>query len=676
MKREPKFNQLTLFNPESPWKRPAELPDLSNVDEVAIDTEEKDPSLAKDKGPGFYAYERTNPNTGFICGLSAAWGDEHNPHKVYVPLRHPDTECFDYDTVRRWLKALARQRSTRFIFHSFQFDWGWIQATFNIEPPEQIDDVSAMASMVNENLDSFSLDYIAKWLGLAGKDERLLKEAMARFKVPPDKIKQYLWQMEGKYVGPYAEEDAGQTLGAARILRPMIAEENLDHAYNVERRLMPITLKMKQQGIRVDVDKADQLATQLEQSVQEDLYRLSSSIGEKVEIKNVRQNQWLKRQFDKEGIYYPKTLSSKRHPDGQASFEKEFLSKHKHWLPRAVYDIRHKQDLAKKFLRKYIISYAHKGRVYPSVNQFRSEEGGARTHRFSYSDPPLQQTPSRDDEYAALIRQCFIPEDGQDWCSIDYRQQEYRLIVFVAELLRKPGARQAADMYRKDPNTDFHNYVVSITRLPRPRAKDTNFAKSYGAGKDKFALMTGMDLAEAIKTMDIYDEHLPFVKKAAEHYNRYAAANGHIRMIDGARRHFNLWEPVYRDYSREDEYKSVDPNISTAPCFIEEAERRKEDSNHPWYGERFKRAYTHKAFNSMIQGSGARQMKEAMCQVYDAGYLPLLQVHDELGFSFSSQADAFEAARIMENACPQITIPMLTDIKWGNNWGHLEIISL
>src|SRR3974390_1869549 len=113
-KREPKFNQLTLFNPDSPWKSPAELPDLSNIGEIAIDTEERDPSLAKDKGPGFYASERTNNKTGFICGLSAAWGNEHNPDKIYIPLRHPDTECFDYDSVKRWLTALSRQRSTRF----------------------------------------------------------------------------------------------------------------------------------------------------------------------------------------------------------------------------------------------------------------------------------------------------------------------------------------------------------------------------------------------------------------------------------------------------------------------------------------------------------------------------------------------------------------------------------
>ena len=67
---KPSPDQLPLFVPNSEWTTPTSLPDLSNETEVAIDVETRDDSLAKDKGPGFYQYERTNPNTGFICGIS------------------------------------------------------------------------------------------------------------------------------------------------------------------------------------------------------------------------------------------------------------------------------------------------------------------------------------------------------------------------------------------------------------------------------------------------------------------------------------------------------------------------------------------------------------------------------------------------------------------------------
>jgi DNA polymerase I-like protein with 3'-5' exonuclease and polymerase domains len=249
--------------------------------------------------------------------------------------------------------------------------------------------------------------------------------------------------------------------------------------------------------------------------------------------------------------------------------------------------------------------------------------------------------------------------------------------VFVAELIRKRGAHQAAERYRNDPNTDFHEYVAAITRLIRRKAKDVNFAKAYGAGVPKFALMTGMSQEEAQATMKQYDEELPFVKEASSHYARYAAEHGFIKLIDGARNHFNLWEPVYRDFAKEWEYRKKNHKINTMPCTSAEYARRKDDPEHPWYGERAKRAYAHKAFNRMIQGSAARQMKKAMVDINrGTGILPLLQMHDELGLSLGEQKMALECARYMQEAMPVITIPMTTDIKVGPSWGEVKKINL
>jgi DNA polymerase I-like protein with 3'-5' exonuclease and polymerase domains len=74
----------------------------------------------------------------------------------------------------------------------------------------------------------------------------------------------------------------------------------------------------------------------------------------------------------------------------------------------------------------------------------------------------------------------------------------------------------------------------------------------------------------------------------------------------------------------------------------------------------------------MIQGSAARQTKKAMVDLVKAGFQPVLQLHDELCFSLNSEAQARECAKIMEEAMPIITIPMLTDVKLGPNWGQLK----
>jgi DNA polymerase I-like protein with 3'-5' exonuclease and polymerase domains len=660
-KGKPSPDQLPLFTPDSDWQSPEQLPDLSRETEVAIDTETRDDLLAKDLGPGFHQYERTNLRTGYICGISAAWRDQ----SIYIPLRHPETKCFDHNKVYDWLKCLRAQNQTRFIFHHFQYDWGWIQATFGLEPPKLLDDTGAMAAMLDENQFSFSLENLCQWQGLPGKDESLLNLAGLAYSATG---KAGLWRLPGRYVGPYSEQDAMSTLGLAQKLRPQLSAEYLDEAYQIERDLLPITLKMKQRGVKVNTDRARKLAKSISANCEVKLNELSRETGNKVTIKEIRKSQWLSEQFQKRGILIFRTAR------GNPSFSKEVMESYKEEFPRLIHKIKHDTELAEKFLLGYICEYAHKGRVYPTVNQFRSESGGARSHRFSYSDPPLQQMPSRDEEWAPLIRSCFEPEDGEEWCSIDYRQQEYRLIVYVAEKLRARGAKQAADMYRNDPNTDFHDYVASITRLERRRAKDVNFAVSYGAGVGKFALMTGMDETEAESTLKQYDERLPFVRQAYNEYTWMAKRQGYIELIDGARSHFNLWEPAeYRNFDIS-WYQERYPNkqIDTFSCSHEEALQRVNDPEHPWHNSALRRSFTHKSFNRKIQGDAARQIKKAMVNVHNAGFTPLLQVHDELCFSFSNQAHAKLCAEIMEKAVPSITIPMLTDIKIGKSWGDLK----
>ena len=184
--------------------------------------------------------------------------------------------------------------------------------------------------------------------------------------------------------------------------------------------------------------------------------------------------------------------------------------------------------------------------------------------------------------------------------------------------------------------------------------------------------MTGMDQEEARQVMEQYYEYLPFVREISNHYSNFAAKHGYIEMLDGARNHFNLWEPRYRNFAKEAEFKEKYPNVDILPCSETEIDRRINDPIHPWCGENKKRAYTHKAFNRIIQGTAARQIKKAMVDLWNAGYPPLLQIHDELAFSLINPADAKVCAKIMEEAMPIITIPMLTDIKIGPSWGDLK----
>ena len=79
--------------------------------------------------------------------------------------------------------------------------------------------------------------------------------------------------------------------------------------------------------------------------------------------------------------------------------------------------------------------------------------------------------------------------------------------------------------------------------------------------------------------------------------------------------------------------------------------------------------FTHKALNRIIQGSAADMTKQAMVDCYyDHGSLPLVSVHDELGFSVKDREHAEHLSQVMSNAIP-LEVPVVCDVELGSSWG-------
>ena len=661
-------DQYPLIVPDSSWTVPKELPSLSGVKEFALDTEDWDEGLQHGRGPG-WVY-----GAGYVSGVSVTWRTD-KVNSIYVPTRHPDTQNFPKDQVARWLKDITKDRNV--IFFNAGFDIGWlIQDGYLDKAPSKIDDASCMAFMIDENRYDFSLDGTAKWRGIQGKNTKLIEEAARTYGYADWRAN--IAKIPARYVGPYGEGDSESTLLMAEDMRPELARQGLMTAYQTEMRLIPLIHAMRKKGIRLDVDRLLAFEEKLIARRDKVFAELSSRLRTRVGMDEIRQHKWLLRIFDQEKV----PINSK---EGKDSFEKDWMRRGSaerggkpHWLPMMIAEAKQCSEAAEKFVRGYLLDFAHNGRVHASINQFRTEEGGTRSQRFSYADPPLQQMPSRPDtiatwtlteDIARELRCSFKPDDGEYWFSPDYSQQEYRLIVDLAEKLGCRGAERAADMYRSNPKTDFHNLVVELTGLTRRQAKDVNFAKAFGAGVPKFAIMTNMTLEDAQKTMEQYDTEMPFVKEAAQLCEKSAQKNGYIRLVDGARAHFDDWEASWLSKEeREAGWKSHRP---MAPCRLEEAQRRAADENHPWHGKRLKRSHTHKAMNRRIQGSAARQMKIAMADCWDAGITPILQMHDELAFSSGDGGIEKRVVEIMQNAI-KTNVPFLVDAEWGPSWGEAK----
>ena len=248
-----------MTNPRSQtnWQTPQELPDLRRVGIVALDTETKDEGLRADRGSAWPW------RGGHVAGISIAWRADGEIHAIYIPLRHPDTDNFDPDRVYRWLKDLVAS-GVRIVTHNGIYDFGWLRAEGGVvmPPSDRLEETGALATMIDENQFSYSLDSLCGRYGLPGKDEALLRQAVeaagfakGRKKVNPQ---EHIWRLPARYVGPYAEADALNTLLLFEKLDPILDQENIRSAYRLEIDLLPMVLEMRRRGIRIDQDAAEQ----------------------------------------------------------------------------------------------------------------------------------------------------------------------------------------------------------------------------------------------------------------------------------------------------------------------------------------------------------------------------------------------------------------------------------
>src|SRR5262249_13707132 len=351
-------------------------------------------------------------------------------------------------------------------------------------------------------------------------------------------------------------------------LAPVLEREGTVGAYRLEVDLLPMVHEMRRRGIRIDTAEAERVRDLLLRKRDAVFAELSGKLGANVGMAEIGRTKWLAQTFDTHGITSPRT--EKGNPSFTAGTT-GWMHKHPHWLPQLIVKADKYNNTAVHVLETYILGHVVHGRVHAEIHPHRSDEGGTRSLRFSYSNPPLQLMPAHDEELAPLIRGVFLPEEGEIWAKPDISQQEFRFIVHYATRYKLPKAREAVERYRSDPETDFHNLVVTLTGLDRQSAKAVNFAKSFGAGVRKFAAMIGKPEDEARAIYNRYDRELPFVAQLSAICKHVASRQGYLTLYDGARRHWPNWAPGGRWEK------------GLGPCSREEAERRVQDPDHPWH---------------------------------------------------------------------------------------------
>src|SRR5210317_258341 len=606
-----------MFEAQKEWTCPENFPDLSDAKYIAIDLETKDPNL-KSRGSGAVIGE------GEIIGFAVAvdgWSG-------YYPIGHREGNL-DKRIVIDWMKEVCATDAVK-IFHNAMYDVCWLRS-YGIKINGYIIDTMVMASLIDENRLSYTLNSIAYEYLREVKDEKGLKEAAEAAGVD---AKSEMYKLPAMYVGAYAEKDAELTLELFKSLSREIDKQGLNNIFDLETNLFPCLIDMKFKGVRVDVEKAHQLKKQLTQQELALLLDVKKETGIEPQIWAARS---IAQVFDKLDLHYERTEKS-----NAPSFTKNYLSEHKHPLVQKIAKAREINKAHTTFIDT-ILKHEHKGRIHADINPIRSDQGGTVTGRFSYSNPNLQQIPARNKDLGPKIRSLFIPEQNHTWGCFDYSQQEPRLVVHYAAttdpIMYDDSVTQIVGKFKSD-SVDFHQTVADMAGISRSNAKTINLGLFYGMGKAKLQAELGLSTkADAENLFNQYHENVPFVRELMNMTSQLAQKSGSIGTLLGRRCRFDKWEIAEWNNGK-----------FTAPMSKPDAEAAFFEKYPKAPKVNIRRAMTYKALNKLIQGSAADMTKKAMLDLYNEGIIPHIQIHDELDISIEKNTDqAKKIIEIMEN---------------------------
>jgi DNA polymerase I-like protein with 3'-5' exonuclease and polymerase domains len=619
--------QFTFNFKKHIWSCPSEYKDLSGYDEIAIDLETRDDGINNKLGAGWAT------GNGYVIGFAVAvegW-------QGYFPFKHFGGGNMIEPQVIQYMKDVCKLPARK-IFHNAQYDVGWLRH-MGIKIEGEVVDTMITAAVIDENRWSYSLNALAKdYLGEL-KSENDLKEAAKDHGIDP---KAEMWKLPAEHVGFYAEQDARLTYLLWQRFKPELYNQNLETVWNLETKLLPVLIEMREKGVRVDVDKAHQLKKDFQAQEKQFLQKIKQLVGKDIDIWAARQ---IAEAYDKLGIDYPRT--DKTH---EPSFTSNWLANSKHEISKFIAQAREINKFHGTFLDS-ILKYEHNGRIHGEINQLRSDSGGTVSGRLSMANPNLQQLPARNKDFGPKIRGLFLPEAGCRWGSFDYSQQEPRMVVHYAASIGDgyEGSNELVEAY-SNSETDFHQTVADLAGIERKQAKTIGLGLMYGMGKNKLANSLGLSTEEASALIAKYNRKVPFVKLLSDRCMKKANDEGVIRTKKGRKCRFDMWE-------------TKDFGLHIAEKYENAVAKYGKDN--------IKRAYTYKALNRLIQGSSADQTKQAMLDCVEAGHLPMLQIHDELCFNIKDEAHAKEIKNIMENTI-EFTVPSIVEYGLGESWGDAK----
>lgn len=587
-----------------------------------------------------------------LVELSALLADPLN-----APIATSYTDVRQNPNEYMMLKDLA-PKVKLLVNHNVKFDLHMLANDQVLFDPERVECTMIRASLINEHLMRYDLDFLAKLYLNRSKESDLYGELANLFGGRDTRKAQItkLWQAPPELVEKYARTDAELALRLWAWQEQEIKRQDLTQVWGLEKRLFPHVYKMERHGVRVDEERAAQQIKVLTGVIQQQQLELDKLAGFPV---NPNPSGSITRLFNPVqndlGIWVANDGTVLEvTPAGKPSISAAMLERMTHPAASVILRLRKLIKTRDTFISGHILGHAVNGRVHPNINQVKGDNtGGTGTGRLSYTGPALQQIPSRDKTIAQIVRPIFLPDEGQGWTYGDLDQHELRIFHHY---VNNPVVVKS---YQDNPDLDGHQIVADLTGLPRnatksggANAKQVNLAMVFNMGAGELAAQMGLPYEvetivdrdgvkreikragpEAQAVVDNYYRLMPGVKDIAVKARTIAKARGYVRTIFG--RHIRFPDGKF----------------------------------------------THKASGLIYQGSSADLIKLDLINVaeYLDAYCPdgniLLSIHDEQNISMPYEGSKvhMDAIRDLIQTRPgspiKIRIPIRADFsQLSDNW--------
>lgn len=595
-------------------------------------------------------------------------GLRYKVDKVFgISISTPDGQDFYWDirkqpSIKEWLNEQVKYYRGTIIAHNASFDYRMLHHSGVNVPIDRIDDTVIRASCIDEHLFAYSLDYLVKkylgkkkveiyetlasmFGGLATKNVQMPNLQYA----PPELVGVYA--AAGEWEGQWVEGDSRLTLDLWEWQEKEIERQGIQDIIKFERDKMPTFIRTEMRGIRVDEEYAEEAIEKLNPIIKEKQDELDKRAGWKF---NVNSSPQVKKYFtidERNGEFFVHDTIIGKTPKGKPSLGSEYLRDIKDPVAGLILEVRSLLKTRDTFLRKHVLSHSVRGRVYPTINQSKSESGGTSTGRLSIQNPAMQQIPSRNKKIASIVKPCFLPDEGHVWVDSDMNSFEVRVF---AHLVNNPVIIEA---YKQNPYTDLHQFVADLTNLVRnatysgqANAKQLNLSMIFNSGNGAIADKMGMPWE--------WESFLPRGKKdIPKNYVTYKKAG--IEAMKVINKYHNRVQGVKQ-------LAEKCKNLAEKTEFL-----------FTFTGRRLRfsgGAHSYAASGKLIQATSADLNKENWImiedQLGDDGHI-ILNTHDSYSMSIEEGKwrDAYKRVKSEVEKPGRLRVPLILDFNGsGDNW--------